>query len=156
VSAGGVLAPGSDSPGAGIGTLNLTGLTLSDGARFKLEIGAVSSDVASVNGAVTLTGDMPLEILLPAQPLEGMTFTFLLATGGITGFAEGARFSFLGNSLDNGEIFTVNGDFTQAFSISYGADTVALTAVPEPGGAAALLGGFGLLLGIARSRRCWR
>jgi hypothetical protein len=62
---------------------------------------------------------------------------------------------FSGNSLDQGEIFSVTrGTFSQAFHISYSADggnDVALIAVPERASAAILFCGATLL--VARRRR---
>jgi hypothetical protein len=87
-----------------------------------------------------------MSIALTADPVDLTSFTIVNSSAGINGYASGARFVYLGNSLDEGEQFTVtSGAFSQIFSISYAADAgkdVLLVAVPEPGAPASLIGGM--------------
>ena len=91
------------------------------------------------------------------QPTLNTIFTVVNSSGGILGYSGGARLSYLGNTLDEGEHFiATSGAFTQEFAISYAADSgkdITLQAVPEPGSAVALVGGAGFLLGLGRRRR---
>ncbi len=150
VSAGGVIAPG-----VGIGTLSTGPLAFADGSAFTLEIGATASDKLLIAGAGMLSGTVMLNLSLLADPLDSTLFTVLDGTSLLTGYASGARFSYAGQSLPDGAVFTVNdGSFTQDFKINYladGGNDVTLLAVPEPGSAASLL------LGLASvCARRWR
>jgi autotransporter-associated beta strand protein len=154
VAGGGTLSPGI----GGIGTINTGLLLLQNSSTFSLEIGASTADQIKVAGAGTLAGTIPLPITLTADPVDNTVFTILDGTAALVGYVGGARFSFLGNSLDQGEQFNVaNGGFSQDFVISYSADAgrdVTLTAVvPEPGSLAAILAGTATLLGLRRRRR---
>jgi hypothetical protein len=82
-------------------------------------------------------------------------FTLIDGSSPFAGYIGGARFSYLGNLLDEGETFSVTtGAFTQELQISYAADggkDVTVHATPEPGSAALLLLGGAAL--IRRRRR---
>ena len=131
---GGTLAPGGIS--VDVGTLNTGAVSFDDGSIFSLQLDATGIDKANVTGAVTLAGTTTLSLTLEADPFDSLTYTILDSTTGVNGYAGGARFAYLGNSLDEGETFTVtSGLFSQEFQITYAADggtNVALLAVPEP------------------------
>jgi autotransporter-associated beta strand protein len=152
-----VVSGGTLSPGASIGTLNTGPFSLFDGSILSIEIGSVTSDQVNVTGASLLEGNIPLLITLTADPVDGTPFTVINSTAGVTGYAGGARFVYAGNSLDEGEQFTVtSAPFNQIFEVRYAADAgndVVLLAVPEPGTVVSLLGGFATLLGLQRFRR---
>jgi hypothetical protein len=137
--------------------LNTGPLSFVQGSTLALEIGSTAADQANVTGAVSLVGNLPLTISLTADPADQTTFTVVNSSAGINGYASGARFSYLGNSLDEGEQFAVaSGAFSQIFSISYAADSgkdIVLVAVPEPVAFTSILAGAGLLIGLRRHRR---
>lgn len=149
IAAGGTLAPG-----AGLGTLNTGPVAFADASVFAIEIGATTADQLLLTGAASLAGTVALNLTLLADPVDDTTFTILNASAPLTGYFGGARFAYLGNPLDEGEVFTATtGGFTQDFEIGYTADggnDVTLHAVPEPGTLGSLLGGAGLLLGLRR------
>jgi fibronectin-binding autotransporter adhesin len=148
---GGVLAPG-----AGIGTLSVGELALESDSIFSVELGGTLSDRVDGSGAANLNGFITLSIVLNSPVVDGFTYTLLNSATGINGYAEGSRFTYGENLLDEGEhFFVTSGELGQFFSISYAADggtDVTVTAVPEPGSVALLLGGVGLL-GLGRTRR---
>lgn len=153
VASGGILAPGE-----GIGTINMSALTLQSGSILRLEIGEATSDQVKITGAATLNGTLHLDLKLTADPIDGRTFTLLNGSAPLIGYAGGARFSYQSTLLAEGQQFTVsNGGFTQAFTITYGADggrDVALLAViPEPGIGSCLFVGLGAVLGLRRRRK---
>ena len=152
-----VAASGTIAPGAGIGTLSTGPVGFSDTAIFSLEIGATTADQFRTAGAASLAGTIALDLTLLTDPVDDLTFTIIDATAPLLGYPGGARFAYLGNSLDEGEMFTATtGGFTQDFQISYSADAgndVTLRTVPEPGVLGSLLGGAGLVLGLRRRRK---
>ncbi len=154
VNSGGTVAPGNP-----LGTLNATSLSLLSGSTLALDIDATTADQVKISGAAALTGMVNLSITLTADPNDNTTFTIVDGSTPLGGIGAGARFSYQGTPLNQGDVFTVNsGVFTQAFSISYTADAnhdVVLTAilVPEPATATILLAGLGCLLGTKRRKR---
>ena len=152
VAAGGTLAPGNS-----IGTINTGPLSFLNQSNFSIEVGSTTADQVKVAGAATLAGNIPLTLTLTADPAEGLTFTIIDATANLVGYAGGARFTYQGTSLAEGQQFNVTtGTVSQAFKISYvgdsGHDVTLLSVIPEPGSATSLLAGLGLL-GAARRRR---
>jgi fibronectin-binding autotransporter adhesin len=151
VQNGGTIAPGNS-----IGTLTSGPVTFLNGSGLGLEISTLTTDQLRINGGATLTGIINLAISLLADPTDFTTFLIVDGNAPLTGYAGGARLSYLGNPLDESEQFTVVGDtFLQVFSISYlagGGNDVTLTAIPEPSSMAVLLGGMGVALGLRRRR----
>ena len=140
------------SPGNSIGTLSAGPVSFLDTSIFSIEIGVSTADQLIVAGAGSISGTVNLNLALLADPTDDTYFTLIDGTSPFDGYAGGGRFSYGGNSLDEGELFTVTtGPFSQEFSISYAADAgkdVTVHATPEPGSAALLLLG-----GVAFLRR---
>jgi autotransporter-associated beta strand protein len=139
------------SPGNSIGTLSLGSVAFADSSTFSIELGTTTGDQLVLAGGGTISGTVNLALSLLADPVDGTLFTLIDGTSPFTGYAGGARFSYLGNPLDDGELFSVtSGAFTQDLMISYagdgGNDVTLQAVVPEPGSAALLLlGGVALL-----------
>jgi hypothetical protein len=145
---GGVTVSGILSP-AGLGTtgtINLGTTTITAGAELDFDLGAAdgSSDVAVVNGALTLNGTETVKI----EPQSGFKAgDYILATA---------------TSLDDEATFDVVVDPSGAGydpSLQYydvylsGENLVLTAAVPEPGSLATVLSGLGMLVGLQRFRR---
>jgi autotransporter-associated beta strand protein len=155
-SVGAIVAnSGTVAPGASIGTLSATSLTMNGSSTFSLEINSntLATDLLSTTGPLTL--DVANTVFLSG------------VDGGASTLTLGQKFTFITyNGTWNGGLFRVGGvpildDATQftlgvnTYSIDYNLDgnKVALVVVPEPGIAASLLGGFGMLVGLQRIRR---
>ena len=151
LNAGGTVAPGASPAILATGNLNFNGGTLA------LELNGVTAgtdyDQLSATGGVAFGANTALTLSLGFDPADGVDiFTIVandLADSVSTG---GGLFSFAGNPLSEGELFTAG---AQDFTISYvGGDgnDIVLAAVPEPASIAMLLGGLGFL-GARRRRR---
>jgi fibronectin-binding autotransporter adhesin len=151
VQSGGTVAPGNS-----VGTLTTGPIAFQNGSALTLEFDALTADQLRVNGGATLTGVINLTISLLADPVESTIFTILDGTAPLIGYSGGARLSYLGNSLDDNEEFTVvDGALSQIFTISYaanGGNDIVLVAIPEPSSAAIVLAGLGAALGLRRRR----
>jgi autotransporter-associated beta strand protein len=147
---------GTVAPGNSVGTLTTGPIAFQNGSALTLEFTALTADQLKVNGGATLTGVINLAISLLADPVDSTSFTILDGTAPLIGYASGARLSYLGNSLDENEEFTVvDGGFSQIFTISYAADggnDIVLVAIPEPSSATIVFAGIGAVLGLRRRR----
>ena len=145
----GLIAPGN-SPG----TLNTGSLSLNGGAlAYELNGSSPSQyDTINVTGSVTLGADIPFAITLGYDPLDNTDIFTLVNNDAADAVSLGAfRLSYLGNPLDEAELFTVG---SQDFIISYTGGTgndIILSAVPEPA-AAGLAAGALALLSLRRRR----
>ncbi len=145
---------GTVAPGASIGTLTAGSLTMS-GATFALEINSTANttDLLSTTGPLTLAlGGTPLTVsdLAPTPLALGTKFTFITYSGLQQGLFSVSGF---GTIADDIGTFIAGGN---QYTIDYndlGGTAVSLVVVPEPGIAASLLGGFGMLVGLQRIRR---
>jgi autotransporter-associated beta strand protein len=150
LNAGGTVAPGANQVTLATGSVTLNGGTLA--LELNGTIPGTGYDQLSVTGGVAFSANTPLTISLGFDPADGVDF-FTIVSNDLADSVNtaGGLFSFGGNPLAEGAMFTAGG---QAFSISYaGGDgnDVVLAAVPEPAGIAMLLGGLGVL--AARRRR---
>lgn len=118
----------------------------------RLPLSVLDQVVAS--GSVSLTSNTPLTLSLGYNPADNVdSFVVLNKTNAGPISTAGGLFTVGGIPLSEGAFFVVSG---QQFAISYqGGDgnDVVLSAVPEPGSIAGLIAGFGMLLGLRRSRR---
>lgn len=140
------------SPGAvgAIGTLPTGALSLANSdAAFKLELNsaALLTDLLNVTGPLTLGSGLAslqaLDLAAAALP-SGTFFTIARSTGGVSGTFAGLP---EGASLSAG---------VNLFAIGYlanGGMDIRLTVIPEPGAAALVCAGLGLLAGLSRNRR---
>ncbi len=148
VSVGGInSAIEAGDPGS-IGTLATGALSLNSNSAylFTLNSGLTTniSSLLNVTGALTIgagvnlgTTDFGNVVLAP-----GTSFTIAQASGGVTG-----KFA---NLPTTGSQFTSGAN---VYSITYDANDIMLTSVPEPGSMAILTSGLGLLAGLRRFRR---
>jgi len=159
---GGTIAPGltvADSLIAS-GTLTAGGaVTLSSTTNFDIRLGtAVGSDydqLAVSSGSVSLNG-ASLQLTLGSSMYNAANIgdVYVIISGGASGTGTG------GNVFAQGTSFTTGGE---TFSIGYGKNAsdngsgpdvvLKLTAVPEPGTWASIVGGAVLLLATSRRRR---
>jgi len=145
----------------GAGAISATTLSLNNNSTLSLEVGSLTSNTISLNGAATLTGTVTLALNLSADPVDGTLFTLIDGDSPVDGYSSGARFFADGQTLDEGATFNVTtGGLSQDFQLSYvgGSDhddvtLQAVPAVPEPTALAALFASSGLLLGLKRFRR---
>lgn len=141
VNSGGTL-----SPGAGIESLATGAVTFAAGSTFAYEMDSAAAPgagadllVASTNLALAETVTLTLSDLSVGTFANGATFSLI----NYSGTWNGGRFTYGGNSLDDGEVFLFNG---QNWQIDYNALTggsnfvgdqisgsfVNLVAIPEP------------------------
>jgi hypothetical protein len=151
-----VAGGGSIAPGNSIGTLLTGPVSFANASILAIEVGATTADQLEITGAASISGMVTLTLSLLADPVDNTVFTLIDGTAPLLGYAEGGRFQFGANVLEEGELFSVStGIFTQGFRITYladGGNDLALTAVPEPAGCALLLLGGTALAGRRRRR----
>ncbi len=144
-----VVTGGTLSPGASIGTLNSSSASFAAGSTFALEINttAYTTDLLAVTGNLSLaaTNNTVLSVTdLAAGTYDGTPLPFITYTG----TWDGGLFSVLGTPIADDATFTVGAN-TFHLDYNYAGNSVVL--VPEPGSAALLLGGLGML-GFRRRR----
>jgi autotransporter-associated beta strand protein len=164
---GATVITGTLAPGNSVGTIQTGNLSLAGGGTLAVELGrnesnVAASDLASVNGTVTLTGaNLQLQVYTDyTNPLVGDVYflisndstdaivgTFSSLDGVTTTLTEGSRFTW--NSQEWEITYTANYD-TQSVT---GGNDLAIIAVPEPGTWAMILGGLGTLIAGQRLRR---
>jgi autotransporter-associated beta strand protein len=153
VNLGGILAPGNNA----IGTLNTGSVSLNTGSLLSLDLGTVAPggyDRVNVTGSITLGGSAAA-ILAPGLFADniGDTFFVMLNDGSdpVTGIFSNDAGGFI-TTADN-HVFAVNYAANGDAGATANDVALTLTAVPEPGTAALMLGGLALLAGGRRTRR---
>ncbi len=158
------------SPGASIESLTTGALTLNTGSTFVYEMdssahSSVAADFQKVTGTLTLSGSVNLTLSDVADSPTAFAPNTTLSLINYAGVWNHGYFTYAGNQLTDGEVFTAG---LNTWQIRYGATTgglnfateytppsgsfVNLTAVPEPGSLLVLgcLIGSGALLRMRR------
>lgn len=154
IESGGTLQPGAL---AAPGLLSSGNFSLLSGGHLSLEIGGVNGtgtsstlySELSVNGTVSLSGDVQISLFNGYTPNIGDTFYVILndSTDAISGAFSNAPGGFITSSGIQYQVnYQANGNG--------GANDVSLTvtAVPEPSAAMSLIGGLGLLCVLRRRK----
>ncbi|MHA3775333.1 beta strand repeat-containing protein [Verrucomicrobiota bacterium sgz303538] len=154
VGATGTFAPGNTTD---LGILTAGNLTLAGNSTLSLRVNVFGSDQVSA-GAVTLggAGQVALNLTLAYDPSDDGFESFTILDN--SGNAPTVGLFKYGNTVlgENSQFVVTSGNLSQAFQITYQGGTgndVVLTAIPEPGSAAALVGCLGVMIGFRRFRR---
>ncbi len=154
------LTSGTIAPGVGIGALHTGDVSLNGGALDIAILDATTADQLDVSGSVNFGGPVNLTLSVATALPVSTSFTIINnnLVDAVTFASASALLVYNGNSLDEGEVFSVAGGFgSQAFQISYAGGTdandVVLTAVPEPSAALMVLAGVGCLVTYQRRRK---
>ena len=108
VAAGGALAPGANTSGSqsgGIGTLTVGGLTLDNNAQLVFDITPSSNDLLMVNGGITLSGTVALDMAVAGNLPSGQ-YPLIMSSGAITGF-DPSDFAISGLGFDLASIASI-------------------------------------------------
>jgi autotransporter-associated beta strand protein len=143
-----------------IATLGMGSVSMESGATLRLDIDTtnLTSDRIVIDGNLSLDSDVTLglwDFQVNATPLEfGTTFTFIDYSGSWNGGLFSVGDKVIADDVDS---FTLG---KNTYAINYnggvdGNDVQLVVVVPEPGAAATLLSGCGILL-ISRRRRVQR
>ena len=157
-NSGGTIAPGGlAGSGLELAALGTGHLTLGAGSTLKLEItDSLGYDTLNVTGSITLANANLEVVRLNFAGLVGDIFYlvdndgFDAVVGTFLGLSDGDTYSGPGGSE-----FLISYDATTGGAFDGAGNDIALqlTVVPEPGTFSALLGGFGMLMGMQRFRR---
>ena len=172
-ASGATVSPGSVLSGGTTGILTASSLTLNAGAHLSIHIGGTLAgtqyDQLKVSGGIALGGDLQGNLLNGYTPQTGSFDGAgnLVSAGDIIYLTMGGTVP-IGTAFSNTAAGYGNTGFysTVAFgntlwAVSYtatggssftGGNDVALMAIPEPGTCAMLLGGFGMLVMLRRTR----
>ena len=157
-NSGGTIAPG-DLAGTGfeLATFGTGNLTLNAGSTLKLDISdSLGFDSVSVTGSISLNNANLQVSLLNFMGVVGDIYYIVdnndadAVTGTFLGLNDGDTYTGPGGSQ-----FLISYDAITGGAFATGGNDIALqlTVVPEPGTFSALLGGFGMLMGMQRFRR---
>ena len=163
LSGGGIVGPvqvvgGTLAPGDVVQTLNTSDVSLVGGTVAYRITDGTTYDRVSAAGSVNFLSDTALSLNFSAyDPVDSVDSFTIVANDLSDPIGLSGVFTYGGNQLGEGAIFlATSGANTQQFQITYaGGDgnDVVLLAVPEPGSALMLLGGFGALVAVQRMRR---
>ena len=157
-SLSGTIAPGNlAGSGFELAALGTGNLTLNAGSTLKLDISdSLGYDSVNVTGSITLANANLQAVRLNFAGVVGDIYYIVdndgidAVVGTFNGLADGGTYNGPGGSE-----FLISYDAVTGGAFATGGNDIALqlTVVPEPGTFSALLGGFGMLMGMQRFRR---
>ena len=150
------------APGMSVGTLSTSGLTMTGGSKYQVEVNAATNTAADraivANGAVDLGSGVATLVLRLLGGLQGSYTQSFVLIDNISGLGTTGYFAGLDPNADAvpDTIATFNGaggSYTVDYAGGTGNDVVlTYSSVPEPGSLAALALGGAALLGRRRRR----